>query len=543
MVSSFCSLAVISGTEIDQVSLFKNGLCIVRAKVEIPKSGELVLDSFPAPVNGTYWVDSESELTSKVTHREAAVDFTTLRRGELLQSLRGQAVELKMKSGEVLSGTVLAPPKNLDETFAKNYASINTANHHRFGYWQPNNSAVGSGHLLLPLVYLQKEAGSKVAIDPAEVVMINFDGQPVMTRNEKVLVINSVNGKAANADVEFLTQGISWVPSYRIDLSDDAKLKIRQKAVLRNEAMDLSNTEIQLISGFPSVKFAAVDSPLGVNATWANFFNQMVSMENSTNRAGTSALYNSATQQIASVVGNNRNNNRPMVPNLEAGGKGSLDLHFQSLDRHDLSKGESLSINVANAQANYQRMVEWRIPDTRTVDGRRVQEYEIQRNPAKYDAVPWDVVVFANPFDFPMTTAASMIVKHGNFLGQQQTSWTNPGEEVTAKINKALSVATKHFEVEDQGQRKEKWIFGTRYYSTKVTGELEIINFRDTKVAMRILREFSGKMISADEKPGVSLLEKGVYSVNTRNQMIWNIEVKPGEKRTLKYNYEVFVRG
>jgi hypothetical protein len=47
-----------------------------------------------------------------------------------------------------------------------------------------------------------------------------------------------------------------------VDLSDEKNLRIRQNAVVRNESGDLAGTEIQLISGFPSVEFGAVDSPL-----------------------------------------------------------------------------------------------------------------------------------------------------------------------------------------------------------------------------------------------------------------------------------------
>jgi len=56
-----------------------------------------------------------------------------------------------------------------------------------------------------------------------------------------------------------------------------------------------------------------------------------------------------------------------------------------------------------------------------------------------------------------------------------------------------------------------------------------------------IRRQFSGELKSADENPQQELREEGVYSVNRRNQLTWNISLKPGEEKTLHYSYTVLV--
>ncbi len=53
--------------------------------------------------------------------------------------------------------------------------------------------------------------------------------------------------------VNYLTRGLSWAPSYRVDITDPKTLAVEQYAVVKNELADLDGTEIMLISGFPSL--------------------------------------------------------------------------------------------------------------------------------------------------------------------------------------------------------------------------------------------------------------------------------------------------
>jgi hypothetical protein len=37
------------------------------------------------------------------------------------------------------------------------------------------------------------------------------------------------------------------------------------------------------------------------------------------------------------------------------------------------------------------------------------------------------------------------------------------------------------------------------------------------------------------------LLERGVYSVNQRQELVWTLNLAPGEQKLLHYTYEVLV--
>jgi hypothetical protein len=141
-----------------------------------------------------------------------------------------------------------------------------------------------------------------------------------------------------------------------------------------------------------------------------------------------------------------------------------------------------------------------------------------------------------------MTTAPVTFTRDGKFLGQQLSRWVNRGEETTLRMTKALSIRTRVTEQEQANQDREVvWIGGNDFRKVNATGELSIRNYRKTSVKMVIKRQFSGELLSADEKPEVTLREEGIWTVNRRNEMKWTITLKPGEEKTLKYAYSVLV--
>ena len=66
-------------------------------------------------------------------------------------------------------------------------------------------------------------------------------------------------------------------------------------------------------------------------------------------------------------------------------------------------------------------------------------------------------------------------------------------------------------------------------------------NHRKETIPLVIRRRFSGELVSADADPKRQLREEGVYSVNKRQELVWNFALKGGEEKKLKYTYTVLV--
>jgi hypothetical protein len=98
------------------------------------------------------------------------------------------------------------------------------------------------------------------------------------------------------------------------------------------------------------------------------------------------------------------------LPDVAEQGNLSADIHYESIGKHSLKAGDSLSLDIAAASAAYERVVEWQVPDPRDGNGRYQRG---NGNEPPRDDQAWDAVRFANPFKFPMTTAAAAFISVG----------------------------------------------------------------------------------------------------------------------------------
>ena len=403
-----------------------------------------------------------------------------------------------------------------------------------YGSWDrysgsPAGSTSSARFLLL------KTKDGQAYIDSSKIAYLEAKGKSAAVRQRKAVLLFTVGElkqKNAMLSISYLAKGMAWAPSYRVDISNPKKLLIQQSAVVKNELEPFADAQLRLISGFPSVQFGHVISPLSPNTTWANFFQQL-------NQRITEGRGSMITQQV--VASNSVEPNRGLDLNAIPTGEG-VDLYYQDIDRQTLDEGDSLAVETASGKADYDRIVEWIIPDTRQANGRYIDESQRQNEPDKYQDAVWDAVRFRNPFGFPMTTAPAMFVADGKFNGQQLSYWVNSGEETTLHITKALSVRTQSVEQEVDNVRDLIYIAGEPFRKITLEGTILANNHRHEQIALVIRRRFSGELVSADKEPKMSLLEEGAGYVNKRNQLNWSLTLKPGEEVKLVYRYTLLVR-
>src|SRR5205807_876851 len=103
---------------------------------------------------------------------------------------------------------------------------------------------------------LQTDTG-RVFVDSGMIAYVKTDNKDDVVVKHKKPVLIFTTDKAAAISVSYMTKGMAWAPSYRVDISDAKSLTIEQDATVKNELMDIEGTELQLISGFPSVRFSA----------------------------------------------------------------------------------------------------------------------------------------------------------------------------------------------------------------------------------------------------------------------------------------------
>ncbi|NIP95523.1 MAG: hypothetical protein GWO24_19600, partial [Akkermansiaceae bacterium] len=458
--------------EVDSVAMFKNGMTVVRASFEAGKPGDHVWIDPPKAVHGAFFVESGPGLVIRSTTRMMKPDGPAFPTGNLQRDLAGAIVSVSLgseggKLGETVTGKVWAVPQPERIHWNTDYAT--TEGRHYGAY---HGSPPGRAAAITTGSWLVLESGDDrrfIAMSRIGQVRVAEEAAEPVTEPRAVMVFSAK--EAGKVQLTYLTKGMAWMPAYRVDLLAGDRLRLRQTAVVRNELMNLEKTWLELISGYPNIKFAHVDSPLGAQATLAAFFQQI--SQQGGGQAGV------ATQQVAYNVLSNRASEAVFpLPRTDQGAPAE-DLHHEGIGRHDLLEGDSLSLEVASAETSCERIVEWRVPDYRDDRGR------LQRNRERKDAdEPWDAVQFANPFEFPMTTAAASVLQGKRFRGQSMATWTAPGHKASIRINKALTVRGEHSEVEEEGKREIIWIAGQDFQRTVVSGRLKVSNARPRAVKM-----------------------------------------------------------
>jgi len=516
-------------SHIDSISLFKNGLAVVRRTAQVPTSGTYLLDDVPSPVHGTYWVESDARITTRLSHRlvEVAEDLGNGSDYQVEFAGKEVAIHFAEHGLPAVTGTVVT----IDESGRQRRENPYT-NGSAYGDVYLSRRAIDPASRRMLVV---KTARGRSYVDTSRIAHLEVLGDaPVPRKRKAVLLFEVQTPGPATISITYLAKGMAWVPSYRVDISDAKTLTLRQKAVVRNEMMAIENADIHLISGYPSIEFAHVNAPLSPDSTWATFFRQL----NQSSGSNHSILSNVLSQQAISTHASGQGGD---VLGVIPTGDG-VDLHYQPIGKQTLDVGDSIVLETATGRANYQRIVEWIVPDTRNANGHYVSEHEQRQDPAKFQDGTWDAIRFRNPLDHPMTTAPAMVVSGNHFNGQQTSFWVNAGEETTLHVTKALSVRTHSVEHEEPNEREYIHVGGVQYRRTMVSGELAATNHRNETIQLVVRRRFSGDLIEADYSPSSKLLEEGAWSANKRNQLTWTLKLDPGKHVKLSYQYAVLVR-
>ena len=545
----------VASDRIESIGLFKNGLAYVTREIEIDKSGESILIGIPRPAHGSFWVESPAgvQVDVRVTEQEIPAPAES---GRLAKTLEGAEVTAYFKAEELpaVSGTiplVKAEDKKDASRFGNNYEAANQ----RYGWYSYNNRNLNQPTPAQPAPFryltLKTEKGS-LMLEPAlisHVVAKAKDGsQAILSGNTLTAVLTPQktrqpvmifdvkslgSAKEIKLNVSYLTKGIAWAPSYRIDLDDDKKLTLVQKSIIKNELGDIHDAEFFLITGFPSLEFSSVVSPLSLQTNWMQFFQELSAAGNPNN--GSPHVMTQKAVMFNSLQPTSATPTLPTTPSGEG-----PDLHYNSIGRRSLALGDSLTVTLPEAETDYSRIVEWIVPDNRDYRG-HMQINRNDGNSEQWHGVAWDSIQFKNPLDYPMTTGPAMVVADGKVLGQRTSYFVSPGEGTVQHITKALSIRTLTSEQEEQGTREVVYIGGNDYHQTNVKGLLTVRNHRAEEIELVIRRRFSGKLVEADEQPKCRLLAEGVYSINQRNELIWTLKLKPGEEKVLNYKYSALV--
>ncbi len=557
-VGSACGAELVAESSLDPapmtaVALYKNGLAVVTRRVTPQTNGVARVDGAAVPAYGTFWYTADQPLTllaekcdvlRATAGNDWARDFVGRKVMVYFRSVDLGAILARAKQEAGMSVRACAGgEKGAMEVFSaegcvvEEKASPKPARAEPY-YWYNLAREEQRKDLVLKL-----SSGSMLFV-PAELLVAVKAEDGLAGAVEPHANVWTFSGTARPFDIEYVTAGASWTPSYRLELAGE-KGRVSMTAELRNELMAWKDVEVSLVSGFPNLTYASVPSLLGGAVSFDAYRRAIEEAESGERRSRNGAM----SQAMSNSVMSNLSSDTPLGALLDVAAEAAretgagADIHYRPVGKVTLGKDETLRLPLGTGEVAARRLVDWDVDDLHDQYGRRVDRRE-----KKKTSELWDAVKFANPFKFPLTTAPVVVTEEGRILGQAQVTWTNPGDDALVKITKALSVKGRYEENENgkpsfkPGEDVYRTYRGTQYRKRAVTGTFCVQNFRSTPVTVVLKKRISGEIVETSLAPRKTRVLPPVdFNLNPLRDLTWEFELKPGEKKEIKLDYWLWV--
>ncbi|MBQ7556356.1 DUF4139 domain-containing protein [bacterium] len=549
------------------LEFFKSGLTIVRRQVTPPEGDKpLYFSGDINPAYGTFWImgDEKISIAAKLedvrTNRNESLDY--LPYSERFKGEKGRVwftsdmpdldSALKWIGSEEGAEQFLYLPEQKEARGAKTYSVT--------GVIEGN---VGNDLL----VRLPNK--SAVKIPTASITMVS--GKEKERPQYLKTKLWQVMGATKPFEFEYLTDGMAWAASYRLELDRDGKAYLSMAADVRNHLEKVENADITLVAGQPNVEFMATPSLLDLKVSVQGFFlglngggetdsakdlrkkvffssrNNIYELPAHFGKRKESAPAAGAMARETAVADEEDMEVVEDMPMQVSEGFASTDkeqgsdVSYVSVGKHSMDKDSTTHIPVGTSEVEIERKAEWKIEARRYNNGRLVPSLEesgVQNL--------WDILSFKNPFAFPMTAGAMEVTEGGHIYSQSMRKWVNPGQKVTMNLTKALSLTAKIEEEVDKKakvSKRRKKVNGENVegYEKKINGKLTINNYRGSDAKLKIFLNVCGdfdkfpipedKLVSSKDNEG---------EMNAERERVWEMEIPAKGEATFEYTYRVF---
>jgi hypothetical protein len=519
------------GLKQESVSIFKNSTAFFVKSGQVTtkdKKWEVIGDTIPRALNGTFWLSSPSKEMSiaKSFLQDKEVQGLAVSYAEMFLANDGKKVRI-LQSG--------------DSTWMEGKIKIlQTPNP------DPSKPAIKSGSLYA----LVLNNGTTTMITHSQLnscSKVEFLEGPSFTNASvqklPVMQVNFTTAKEKQAlNLMYLSKGISWTPDYLIELIAEDKAKMTLRTTVINEAEDIDVAKFNMVAGVPNFSYAT---------TIADFLNLIYKQESYNTRTLEQSYQNFAAPSMNAavydndaVVGASDDYYPAPTGNIGAAEGNSIeDLFFYSIDNVVIKKGERALLDIFTAEIPIEHVYEV-ILSQNSPSYTTSYSFEQQKLPVVH------TLKLSNTSDYVWTSAPAMVVKNDKSkispVSQDLLKYTSLKDNINLKLTEAPDVAIKFSEKEIARKVNDKSIKESnnrlRYYDiVTVEAEIEIQNYKSKEIRLDTKRAIIGKLIESNEKWKLAPRIKSYDSFNPYTDVCWEMKIKAGETRKIVYKYDVFV--
>ncbi|MBM93117.1 MAG: hypothetical protein CMJ35_16135 [Phycisphaerae bacterium] len=555
---------------ITEITTFKDGHAMVvrSGTVGLNEHGDAVLSELPHPILGTFWADElegEATLASVVSERiEELQTQPASTIPELLQANIGARIAFLDLRDELREG-VLREIIRLNSAPGAAFNPASTWNDFR----GQSLAAVNTSSIAL----IETDSGV-VTIPIQQIRDLRFlDGSPKtsteITRQRERMTLDLEWEHAApdEGDVRlmYVQKGVRWIPSYRVTIIDDDRVRLELQATIVNELADLDDVTMNFAVGVPSFAFASSPDPMSLQGALANLGPHFHAA------SGTGAMLSNALMSQTSMMRQSADVSGattpvPASPEL-TGSERAEDLFVYSVDHITLRRGARMVVPLVSYEVGYESLYRLDIPARPPYEV--VRSIPAQRKTAIERAlsrpVPTQILRIINDNDggYPITTAPALILSGGSTLAQGMLTFTAPGGASDLEVGKGVEIAVDVREIEEERELKAVRWNNYDYARARIGFIGELTNRKDKPVRMEIVKVAFGERPEAGQGAQIEMLSPydprlgseddwnwwHGYSwpwwwsrFNGMARISWDITIEPGQSMEIDANWGYFWR-
>ncbi|NBC07855.1 MAG: hypothetical protein GVY26_11745 [Bacteroidetes bacterium] len=505
-------LAGQEGFQTRSIALFKNGLAFVQksAQVDTDNEGRYRLKgNLPQARLGTFWVGAGTERFQSVRSYIDSVETKRTVRNirETLELNIGKEAKLilpRVGGLDTLSGVLRAMEGD-------------------------------------QLVF--ESAGQWHFLNANQIRQVLFEKKPAYaveetTSKRVVEVAYAEPGKQKPLDLLYLTNEISWMPNYLLQIKDNGKAQLTLRGQVVNGLEKAVQTDLYFVVGVPNFRYSeSVEPFLLLDAMQRpRSYNANLSRRNINALAGQFSNYQPVTYEEAYPA---RGNN-PMGENLS--GDAKEDLFFYELKGIDLAAGERAFYDILTLEVPFKHIYRVKLP---AYKGNVT--FASSRSDTQEDRVPVKHTLrLKNEGNTPWTTGTALILDakedRQSPISQDQLNYTPAGGTVYLPVTTATDVYVTETAVELNREAAAKRWGGHRYDLLTIEGYIKLQNFRSEAIQVELEKRITGELSKSSEQWQNTFIPNPRSSANRLNEVEWSLELEAGQEKEIVYTYELYVR-
>ncbi len=516
---------LVSAAEVDMkpthISLFENGYGFITQRATLPDATQVRLNSLPVPVRGSFWIATEegvqvNRLVSGLLDYEVSVPLELF---QLAAANAGAPVRVTFRRGKQapidVVGTILPFPQAREERVGNTIDQIS----------EPSKNP------LIGKVLLLKVHDQTLMLRQSQVIDIAFlDDLKMPTRTERRAGVELELAQAAKGKIiesTSLSSGITWLPSYSLELYEDGSAELRAKATITNKLMNMENISLDLVLGSPHLSNLSSIDPMALRD---------ISHRTRANNSEYEDILLSADAPVAMA---------PVfeaeyAPPAEALSTGNV--YFYPIDSFSAKAGQVVTQPLFQSPLRYKNVYTWALPDPSTMP---VNDADL---PPTIGAVLREVH-FDNPLDIPLVAAPIELIEMSRIASTDGLALTPPKTAAIVEAGKAINLTTRQNirhvgttkisfpHLTEKGKERVKTTTTQTYVVT-----LQINNQMEKPAELIVTQSVRGELLQISDDPRIETsdhYDRHAPNISVSvNEIRWKFTLAGQKDKTLSYTFQ-----